>query len=168
MFVVFFFFSLSTNQREKQGEIFIPGEKMCPLKGESANCLSAFQSVIYESLTSDSPGKGNSSVNQSFPLISVSVNQRVDCKHFALMIGDRDNTLPFCSKDLFVFFDKVCSIFRVIYYPSLLVELFCLNHVVVNERINQLFFISSWLSRFVLLTFSKPFRKYKQKITTIP
>ena len=52
---------------------------MCPLKGESANCLSAFQSVIYESLTSDSPAKVNSSVNQSYPLISVSVNQRVDC-----------------------------------------------------------------------------------------
>ena len=140
MLVVLFFFSLPANQREEQGEIFIPGVEMCPLKGESANCLSAFQSLIYESFTIDSPGKVNSSVNQSCPLISVSVNQRADCKHFALMIGDRDNTLPFRSKDLFVFFNKVCSTFWVIYYPSLLVELFYLNHVVVNERINQLFF----------------------------
>ena len=44
-------------------------------------------------------------------------------EHFAMMIGDRYNTFPFHSKDLFVVFGKVCSIFRFIYYPSLLVEL---------------------------------------------
>ena len=84
--LVVFFFSLSANQREKQGEIFIPEVKMCPLKGESANCLSAIQSVIYESLTSDSPGKVKSSVNQSCPLINASVNQRVDCSLFQFLL----------------------------------------------------------------------------------
>ena len=60
-------------------------------------------------------------------------------KLFVLVIDDRDNTLPFRSKDLFLLFEKICSIFRASYYPSLLVEFSYLNYVVVNERINQLF-----------------------------
>ena len=36
---------------------------MCPLKGGSTNCLSAFQRVNYEILTSDLPEKMNLSIN---------------------------------------------------------------------------------------------------------
>ena len=52
---------------------------MCRLKGESANCLSLFYRVSYESLTCDLPGKVNLFVNQRCPLINVSINQRVHC-----------------------------------------------------------------------------------------
>ena len=87
MFVIF---SLSSNQREKQGKIFIPGVKMCKLNEGSVYCLSAFQRVNCESLTSNSPGKVNLSFNQRYPLVSVSVNQRVHCmfsEFFIVSVG---------------------------------------------------------------------------------
>ena len=76
MFVIFFPYPLI---REKIRAILIPGVKICPLKGGSANCLSTFQRVNYESLTSDSPGKVTLSVNYRCPLINVSANYRVHC-----------------------------------------------------------------------------------------
>ena len=63
------------------------GMKMCPL-----NCLSAFQRVNYENLTSDLPGKVNLPVNQRCPLISVSVNQRVHCKHIWWNLNEKESS----------------------------------------------------------------------------
>ena len=76
-------------------------------------------------------------------------------KPFALMIGDRDNTLPFCFKDFFVLFKKLSSIFRFIYYPSLL--------VVVNDRINQLFFLFVLVEPLHLLDVFRAFPQLQTK-----
>ena len=40
--------------------------------------------------------------------------------------------------------------------------------LLLTRESTSCFFISSWLSRSVFLSFSKPFHSYKQKITVIP
>ena len=114
---------------------------MCPLKGESANCLSAFQSVIYESLTSDSPGKVNSSVNQSCPLISVSVNQRVDCSILRKMLFALNTTkinldYGVFSKIFWAVFLLETSEWLLILQSSVLI-IAVINHVFTN--VTQIF-----------------------------
>ena len=62
------------NWREKKAKQTSSCRKQCPLNRVSANYLSTFQKVFYESLTRISPGKIKSSANQRCPLFRVSVN----------------------------------------------------------------------------------------------
>ena len=45
-------------------------------------------------------------------------------KNLPLMKRDRDDALPFCPKNFFVFLDDVNSIFEFLYFVSLLVQFF--------------------------------------------
>ena len=96
------FFSLPTNQKEIQSKIVISGVKICPL-----TCLPAFQRVNYESLTSNSPRKVNLSVNYRGLPISVSVNQRVHCKHIWWNLSQKESSDSLII-DRFLLFPLTC------------------------------------------------------------
>ena len=60
-------------------------------------------------------------------------------ENFPLIICYRYNSPPFRFKNLFIPFNKLCSIFWFVYFSGLLVGFFCFNCVAVNNRIKKLF-----------------------------
>ena len=72
-------YSMSANWRAKIRVLAISCQKNYPLIRGSANWVSAFWKLFYESLTRKRPGKMNLSANQRCPPFRVSDNQRFYC-----------------------------------------------------------------------------------------
>ena len=90
-------------------------------------------------------------------------------KHFPFIIRDGYDALPFCAKNLSIFFYDISSICRFLYIVGFLVQLFYVNRVIVNKGINQLLlFYFFFIESFCVISVLRTLHSYKKKITAIP
>ena len=84
-------------------------------------------------------------------------------EHFPLMVHNSDDSLLFRSKDFFILLNDVSGMFGFIHFLGSFVQLFCLNCVIVNERIYQLLFYFFFVESLRLLNVFRTFPELKAK-----